>query len=58
VTTAFGDQSWKAAWVAQRWADKCVHCSEDVARQVTSSEQLAQRYATQAAFQGSHYLYS
>jgi hypothetical protein len=52
VSTAFGVQTWKATWVASRWAVRCVYCSEEVA---TSSEQYThltiQCYTTQTAFQ-------
>jgi hypothetical protein len=47
-----GIQTCKAVWVVQRWAVRCVYCSEEVA---TSCEQYthltAQRYTTQTAFQ-------
>jgi hypothetical protein len=57
VTSAFGDQPWKAAWNVYRWAAGCVHCSEDV---VPSSPALLDPggFPGLVTKCGSHYLYS
>jgi hypothetical protein len=52
VTNAFGGQPWKAAWVAVQWTARRGYCSKDVARLEQCTHLAAQRYTTQAAFQG------